>query len=153
MQVRRILLAVAACAATSLALVTTAAQAAPSLSPAHGAQPAKALKVKGAKEYGLYFAPWNGTELEAYHQEPNLTVCPKTHTWGLELESYACALGTYETYEFKEGKVKYRYTIFSYYPSISADSWLEGTVTKTGWDDGGVYYGGVYTGAWYANKL
>ncbi len=80
MQVRRTLTAAVAVCLTSFALVTAAAQAAPSPSAlgSHGPGITLAKKVKGAKTYNLYFDPYFEGEYFGYQLEPHFLVFSKT---------------------------------------------------------------------------
>jgi hypothetical protein len=163
MKLRSMLVALAACAVMSFALLTASAQAAPSPSQlgSHAAlvKPAKVKKIKGAKYYNLYLDPFDyeSGEYLGYHLEPPMFVLSKTHEWGLEVEpGEGIIIGTYESTKvvIKVGKEKEKYTYSRFYfqDVTSGDTYLFGYQTKTGWDDGEYVYEGEYAAAWYAEK-
>jgi hypothetical protein len=161
MKLRRMLVALAACAVMSFALVTASAQAAPggpSQLGSHAAvKPAKVKKVKGAKYYNLYFDPYFEEEYHGYQLEPPMFVIAKTHEWGFEFgPGEAYVYGTYESTKviIKNGKEKekYTYSVFYFQNVGEEDTYLAGYATKTGWEDGEFVREGEYAGAWYAEK-
>jgi len=90
MQVRRVLVALSACALMSLAPVATA----------------QAKKPPGVAYVFL------GTPTGGMPHEYELTVCKKTHTWGIAVGEETCSAGKYRTVKVKKEKKKYTYTHF-----------------------------------------
>ncbi len=149
MQVRRMLMVVAACAVTSLALVTTAAQATPSSSTGSTGsthvKPAKFPKIKGDSFY--YFCGSLAGCPAAYY----FVVNSKAKSW--EFYEDPVKVGGYN--------VKYKKNPYSYF-YYAAGGYGEGCVlaalkVKGGYDEGGWYCldeAGEYVllETWYAYK-
>ncbi len=130
MHVRRTLTVVAACAVTSLALVTTAAQATPSATggngSASGVKASKFPKIKGDAFYYFCATGFSGCPAEYY-----FVVKGKTKTW----EFY----GDTNVGGFTAKYKKNPYTYFYYDEGINEECLLVALKVKGGYDEGGFY--------------
>ncbi len=133
-RVSRTLLAVAACAITSLALATTSAVAAPSSTGATGpagphAKPLTLPKIKGAKVY--YYCGTLVEEFEGCPSQFPFVVRSKAKTW----EFYGDP--GYGGYIVKYKKNKFTY--FYYDEGFNEECVLVGLKVKGGYTEGGFY--------------